>query len=143
MLEISDDDLLLMQPTRVVAEGNRGAFALVRELNDLQPKLVIAHSAGDEGQAYASHIRRYAALLDVKVIFASEGIADQRGTAPDGSQLFTMADAYGHADWSLTFRTTKGSAMRSLRRFTTSDRSSATAIQYTKPPSILAVVVFP
>ena len=56
----------------------------MRELNDLQPKLVIAHSAGDEGHAYASHIRRYAALLDVKVIFASEGIADQRGTAPDG-----------------------------------------------------------
>src|SRR5690606_7249704 len=55
---LADDDLLILQPTRVVArKGIEHAIELVRRLDDPRAKLVISHPAGDEGSAYMQLLR--------------------------------------------------------------------------------------
>jgi glycosyltransferase involved in cell wall biosynthesis len=96
---LGDGDLLILQPTRVVArKGIEHAIELVRRLAADNAKLVITHASGDEGDAYAQRIREFAGLLDVDVIFADQWISDERGTAEDGRQRFTIHDTYGSAD---------------------------------------------
>jgi glycosyltransferase involved in cell wall biosynthesis len=96
---LDDDDLLILQPTRVVArKGIEHSIELARRLASERAKLVITHASGDEGDAYARRIRDYAQLLDVDVIFADKWISDQRGTGPDGQKLFTIHDVYPEAD---------------------------------------------
>ncbi len=96
---VNDGDLLILQPTRVVArKGIEHAIELVRRLAPDRAKLVITHASGDEGDAYAKRIREFAELLNVDVIFADRWISDQRGTGPDGRKLFTIQDVYPQAD---------------------------------------------
>jgi len=96
---LDDDDLLILQPTRVVArKGIEHSIELARRLAPDRAKLVITHASGDEGDAYAKRIREFAALLNVEVIFADKWISDERGTAADGRKLFTIHDVYPQAD---------------------------------------------
>ena len=96
---LSDDDLLILQPTRVVArKGIEHSVELARRLAPDRAKLVITHASGDEGDAYARRIREFARLMDVEVIFANAWISDERGTGPDGRKLFTIHDVYPQAD---------------------------------------------
>jgi len=96
---VGDDDLLILQPTRVVArKGIELAIELARRLAADRAKLVITHASGDEGDAYAKRIREFAELMRVGVIFADKWISDQRGTAEDGRKLFTIHDTYPQAD---------------------------------------------
>ncbi len=96
---LKDDDLLVLQPTRVVArKGIEHAIELVHRLKHSGAKLVITHAAGDEGDAYAVRIREFAEIMGVELIFADHFIAEKRGTAADGSKLFTIADVYPQAD---------------------------------------------
>ncbi len=96
---LAEDDLLILQPTRVVArKGIEHAIQLVRLLDDPRAKLVITHASGDEGSGYARHIQRFAQLLGVDVRFVDAWVADRRGTSPDGRPLFTIGDVYRQAD---------------------------------------------
>jgi glycosyltransferase involved in cell wall biosynthesis len=96
---LRDDDLLILQPTRVVArKGIEHSIELARRLAPDHAKLVITHASGDEGDAYAKRIREFAELMDVDVIFADAWISDKRGTGPDGRKLFTIHDVYPQAD---------------------------------------------
>jgi len=96
---LADDDLIVLQPTRVVArKGIEHAIELVRQLGDRRAVLVITHSSADEGDSYIQRIRRFADMLEVKLVLAEPWIADQRGTTPDGRQQFTIDDAYTQAD---------------------------------------------
>ena len=96
---LSEDDLLILQPPRVVArKGIERAIELVRLLGRPRAKLVITHSSGDEGHAYGRHLRRYAELLGVDVVWAKDHIADKRGVSADGHKLFVVGDAYSQAD---------------------------------------------
>jgi glycosyltransferase involved in cell wall biosynthesis len=96
---LGDDDLLILQPTRVVArKGIEHSIELARRLAPDRAKLVITHASGDEGDAYAKRIREFAELMDVDVIFANAWISEERGTGPDGRKLFTIHDVYPQAD---------------------------------------------
>jgi len=96
---LSDNDLLILQPTRVVArKGIEHAIELARRLTPDRAKLVISHASGDEGDAYAKRVREFADMLQVDVIFADQWISSRRGIAPDGHKLFTIHDAYSQAD---------------------------------------------
>ncbi len=96
---LDDDELLILQPTRVVArKGIEHAIELVRRLAPDRAKLVITHASGDEGDEYAMRIREFAELMHVDVIFADRWISDKRGTGPDGRKLFTIEDVYPQAD---------------------------------------------
>ena len=97
---VADDDYLVLQPTRVVPrKGIEHSIELVRLLEDLPCKLVITHASGDEGAEYAERVRRYAAMLGVKVIFAEPWISDKRGTSPEGRKQYTAWDAYQQSDF--------------------------------------------
>jgi len=96
---LADDDILILQPTRVVArKGIEHSIELVKRLDPERAKLVITHAAGDEGDAYPRRIREFAGFMGVQLIFADAHIADRRGTNADGRRLFTVADAYSQAD---------------------------------------------
>ena len=99
MIGIGEDDLLILQPTRVVhRKGIEHSIELVRCLNDPRCRLVITHSEDDEGPEYPRRIRRYAELLGVELIFASHCIRHCRCTLPDGCKCFSIWDAYREAD---------------------------------------------
>jgi glycosyltransferase involved in cell wall biosynthesis len=58
----------------------------------------MTHASGDEGDAYAARIRRYAEMLQVPVIFADSWISHQRVDGMNGSKRYTIDDAYQQAD---------------------------------------------
>lgn len=96
---LADDDLFVLQPTRVVArKGIEHAVELVRRLGRKNAKLVISHASGDEGDVYQQRIEEYARLMDVELLFVDHWIAEERGTAADGHPLFTLGDVFSQAD---------------------------------------------
>ncbi|MBN1852968.1 MAG: glycosyltransferase family 4 protein [Pirellulales bacterium] len=97
---LEEDDILFLQPTRVVArKGIEHAIEVVRRLNLPNAKLVISHESGDEGNEYLERIREYAELLDVDVRYVADWIRPERGTGPDGRLLFTLQDVFSQADF--------------------------------------------
>lgn len=97
-LGISDDELFILQPTRVVKrKGIEHAIELVHRLG-LKAKLVISHASGDEGYDYELRVREYSKLMKVDTIFVSSIINEQRGTTPNGRKVYTLEDIYPHAD---------------------------------------------
>ncbi len=96
---LAEDDLMFLQPTRVVErKGIEHAIELVRRLDDPKVKLVITHSLTDEGDDYARYVGEFAALMNVEVIVAEDRIGEERGTDAEGRMLFTLADSYTQAD---------------------------------------------
>jgi len=97
-LNIETDEYILLQPTRIVPRKRiELAIELTRRL-DMNCVLLITHSAGDEGVEYEKHLREYARLLDVRVIFASEWFGYRRALKSDGRKIYSLADAYLLAD---------------------------------------------
>lgn len=93
------DDTLILQPTRVVPrKGIEHSIELITQLKNPRAKLVITHTSGDEGAAYAQWIRRFADMMQVDVIFADRWISTKRGTTQNGAKQYTVWDAYPHAD---------------------------------------------
>ncbi len=96
---MSDDELFVLQPTRVVPrKGIEHSIELLRWLDDLKATLVITHASGDEGDSYARRVRRFADLLGVRVIFAERWVSSRRGLTSDGEPIFTIEDIYPQAD---------------------------------------------
>ena len=97
-LGIKDDELFVLQPTRVVKrKGIEHAIELVHRLG-MKAKLVISHASGDEGDDYENRIREYSELMKVDTIFVSDTINEKRGTTPDGRKIYTLEDIYPYAD---------------------------------------------
>ena len=97
-LGIEPDELMILQPTRVVKrKGIEHAIELVRRLG-MPARLVISHASGDEGFDYEQRVRNYSDLLQVKTVFVSEIINEKRGRTPDGRKIYTLEDIYPHAD---------------------------------------------
>ncbi len=96
---LGEDDTLVLQPTRIVQrKGIETSIELLRRLDDPRCKLVITHSAGDEGDAYSKRVRSYADLLGVEVVYAEQWIGDDRSVSADGGKRYSIWDAYRHAD---------------------------------------------
>ncbi len=98
-LGIEPGELLLLQPTRVVArKGIEHAIEFARRL-DRPARLVISHGSGDEGPEYAQRVLEYAGLLGVDVRFGADIIGEHRGVTEDGRPVYTLADVYPAADF--------------------------------------------
>ncbi len=97
-LGIPDGVYFILQPTRVVPRKRiEQAIELVRRLG-LPAVLVVSHAAGDEGTAYQTYLAETAELLGVRVLFAASHFCYRRRRRPDGSPVFSLADAYLNAD---------------------------------------------
>ncbi len=98
-LGFGDDDVLVLQPTRVVPrKWIERSIEIVRYLQLPKPRLVISHGSGDEGDEYTFRVREYAENLGVELVFIDHLIAPERGTNDRGEPLYTIDDAYRAAD---------------------------------------------
>jgi mannosylglucosylglycerate synthase len=96
---LREDDWFILQPTRVVQrKGIEHAIELVRRLSSPRAKLVISHSAGDEGDSYMQLLRERIDDARIDVRFIADRVADHRGRTADGKKLYTLFDIYPHAD---------------------------------------------
>jgi len=97
-LGLEDDEVLILQPTRVVKrKGIELSIELVKRLG-MKAKLVISHASGDEGYEYEKRVREYSSLMGVDTLFISDIIKPYRGKTSDGRKIYTPADIYHHAD---------------------------------------------
>ena len=97
-LGIKDNELFILQPTRVVQrKGIEHAIELVSRLN-MQAKLVISHASGDEGQDYEKRVKDYSSIMKVDTLFISDIIKENRGKTDAGKKIYTLWDIYPHAD---------------------------------------------
>ena len=97
-LGIEEDELFILQPTRIVQrKGIEHAIELVSRLG-MKARLVISHSSGDEGHDYENRLREYSEHLNVNTLFAYDVVDDNRGTTEDGRKIYTLSDIYPHAD---------------------------------------------
>lgn len=97
-LGISEDSLLLLQPTRIVQrKGIEHTIELARRLGD-KTVVIISHESGDEGGEYKNRVLDFAQMLDVDVRLVAEYIGEERGKRSDGSKLYNLNDIYSCAD---------------------------------------------
>ncbi len=98
-LGFTKDDILILQPTRIVMrKGIEHAITLVKKLNLPNAKLVISHSSGDEGMEYYHWLIELAKNEGVEVYFISNRLHDKRKYDENGNKLFSLWDLYPHAD---------------------------------------------
>jgi len=97
-LGVEEDELLILQPTRVVKrKGIEHAIELVHRMGK-KAKLVISHASGDEGYDYEQRVKEYSRLLNVDTLFVSDIINEKRGFTRTGKKIYTLDDIYPHAD---------------------------------------------
>ncbi|MBI1279767.1 MAG: glycosyltransferase [Anaerolineaceae bacterium] len=98
VLGIADDEIFLLQPTRIVPRKRiEQAIDLTRRLG-LKAALVVTHSAGDEGMDYKHFLENYAQAMKVRLIFAEQHFDYQRRVGEHGNKIYSLADAYQAAD---------------------------------------------
>jgi glycosyltransferase involved in cell wall biosynthesis len=96
---VKDDDILILQPTRIVPrKGIEHAIKLVGALDNPKCKLVISHEAGDEGHEYKDQLVNLANEEKVQLIFIDHLISEVRQTDINGNKKYTLWDLYPHAD---------------------------------------------
>ncbi len=97
-LGIQDDELFILQPTRVVKrKGIEHAVELVHRLG-MKAKLIISYASDDEEHDYELRIHDYSKLMKVDTVFVSKTIGDHRRYRKDGVKIYTLEDVYPHAD---------------------------------------------
>ncbi|MBN2471332.1 MAG: glycosyltransferase family 4 protein [Anaerolineae bacterium] len=97
-LGLRDDDILILQPTRVVRrKGIERAIELVEKLEDPRAVLVITGDTTDEPGSYGDWLAEQARRAGIRCIFAAEWIDDDRGSR-SGHKVYSLWDVYPHAD---------------------------------------------
>ncbi|MDA9776789.1 glycosyltransferase family 4 protein [Rubripirellula sp.] len=97
---LSEDDILFLQPTRVVPrKGIEHAISLVAALKNSKCKLVISHASGDEGDEYLVALTELAESQGVELIMCDTQVGEKRGLTAEGERVYTLADAYSQADF--------------------------------------------
>jgi glycosyltransferase involved in cell wall biosynthesis len=97
-LGLGDDDLFILQPTRVVQrKGIEMAIELVQRMKIPNPRLYISHEAGDEGLAYWHWLQREAHVMGVEVELISHLIGPERSNYR-GHKIYSLWDAYAQAN---------------------------------------------
>ncbi len=99
-LGIRDDEVLLLQPTRIIErKGIDHAIELANRLKDKKAKLLISHQERDEGSEYYERTMDYAKLLGVEVIVRPDIIGAERGINEAGEKKYSLWDCYLNADF--------------------------------------------
>ena len=102
-LGLDDDDLFILQPTRVVPrKGIELAIELLRRLDEVasrHPVLVITHQAGDEGLDYLHELQNRAQEAGVDLRYVADRFGAARRLDAAGRKVYVLWDAYVHADF--------------------------------------------
>ncbi len=93
---IKEDDLFILQPTRVVPrKWIERSIEIVNSLKLPNPALVISHASGDEGNEYYHRIMEYSKNMGVKIIPIDYLIGSNHAK---NNKKYTIADVYKCAD---------------------------------------------
>ncbi len=99
-LGLAPDDLVFLQPTRIVPrKGIEHAIKLLESMRDPRAKLVISHDAGDEGFEYVHMLQELAHESGVDLRIVADRISDIRRIDGQGRKIYTLWDLYPHADF--------------------------------------------
>lgn len=97
-LGLTQDDLFVLQPTRVIQrKGIEMAIELVSLLGLPNAHLFITHRAGDEGLNYWHWLKREAGVMRVDLRLIDHLIGPERSRA-NGHKIYSLWDVYPHAD---------------------------------------------
>lgn len=97
-LGLEEDDLLIIQPTRVIRrKGIEMAIELVNRLELPNAHLLVTHRATDEGLEYWRWLKREATIMKVDLRLIDHLIGAERSSI-DGHKIYALWDAYPHAD---------------------------------------------
>jgi len=97
---IRDDDIIFLQPTRVIQrKGIELAIELVSRLSDLPIKLLITHKAEYDTQNYLSELICLANDKHVDLLYLPEKFEPTRRITDRKQKIFSLWDAYIHADF--------------------------------------------
>jgi glycosyltransferase involved in cell wall biosynthesis len=97
---LAEDEKIILQPTRIVQrKGIEHAIELVQDLKDARYKLVISHSAGDEGYEYADWLTNQAKEHGVDLILVDMEVTDPLKDTGRGNWDYSLWDIYPHADF--------------------------------------------
>ena len=95
---LSEGDLFILQPTRVVQrKGIEMAIEIVKQLDLPNPTLYISHGSNDEGLAYWRWLMREATMMGVNVNLIDHAVSTERGRVND-HKIYSLWDAYIHTD---------------------------------------------
>ncbi|HID40257.1 MAG TPA: glycosyltransferase [Calditrichaeota bacterium] len=92
---LGDDDLFILQPTRIVPrKWIERSIEIVRNLRLRNPSLVISHASGDEGKDYYQRIMEYAQNMGVNIITIDHLLGNDKIKG----NRYSITDAYLCAD---------------------------------------------
>jgi hypothetical protein len=98
-LGFHDEDLFILQPTRVVPrKWIERAVELVSLMKLSRPRLVVSHESGDEGDHYGQRILEYANRLGVEILYVGDKIGSARCFRARYDKKYSVDDAYLNAD---------------------------------------------
>ena len=98
-LGFAGEDLLILQPTRVVSrKGIEQAIYLAEMLGLPGVKLLISHSHADEGVEYLEWIKESARRQEVPLYLIQNRLHDSRRFTSGGKKLYSLWDVYPHMD---------------------------------------------
>ncbi len=98
-LGFRDDEIMVLQPTRVVPrKWIERSIELVSLLGMERPRLVISHESGDEGDVYQKRISEYAERLGVELIFIGHKVGPLKSLGMKSDRKYSIDDAYLAAD---------------------------------------------
>jgi len=98
-LGFAEDDLFVLQPTRIVPrKWIERAVELVSLMGLERPRLVVSHQSGDEGDLYAKRVMDYANRLGVEMICIGDKVGSAHYFNTRCDKKYTMDDAYQNAD---------------------------------------------
>ena len=96
---LAEDDLFILQPTRVVPrKWIERSLEIVNLMNLKNPILVVSHSAEDEGDVYNRRIEEYARNLGVKIISIENLVGHGNNRKNDNQKKYSIGDVYQSAD---------------------------------------------
>jgi len=97
-LGLSQDDLFILQPTRVIQrKGIEMAIELVQRLGLPNAHLFITHRATDEGLTYWHWLKREAGVMKVDLRLIDHMVGMERSKI-NGHKIYSLWDVYPHAD---------------------------------------------
>jgi len=98
-LGFDEDDLFVLQPTRIVPrKWIERAIEIVSLLDLKKPRLVISHESGDEGNQYVERVMEYANRLGVELECIGDMVGSTRGFIVETDKEFNVDDVYQAAD---------------------------------------------